>query len=209
MLRLTSLLVVLGACTASSPSTPLSELRTTYGDTTLEVVAREQVNIQLHVAPTAGCPVLGDDVVATFNGERMRVARGGYDLTANGCYPIAFWFDALPPTVAVAERRLSASQLLVADASASWQVDTTRLFGDDFELDTAASHIIWHDVDTIAAARIAPAVPIEVTNNVIAFPPGTDVTWVDARANPAATRCDGPALCTVFLESAHDFTLAP
>jgi hypothetical protein len=209
MIRAASLLVVLGACTTSEPSTPLSELRPMYGDTTLEVVARGQINIQLYVAPTAGCPVLGDDVVATFNGERMRVSRGGYDVTANGCYPIAFWFDVLPSAVTGVERRLSGSQLIVEDSSASWQIDTTRLFGANFELDAAASRIVWHDVATISAARISPTVAIDITDNVIAFPPGTDVTWVDARANPAAMRCDGPALCTVFLESARDFTLAP
>ena len=98
---------------------------------------------------------------------------------------------------------------MVQDASAAWHVDTTQLFAANFELDTAGSRIVWHDVDKISTARIAPVVPIEITDNVIAFPPGTDVTWIDARANPTPTRCDGPALCTVFLESAHDFTLAP
>ncbi|HSD90741.1 MAG TPA: hypothetical protein VLB44_24620, partial [Kofleriaceae bacterium] len=158
MTRFASILIVLGACAAPPPSTPLAELRTAYGDTTIEVVARDQINIELFVAPTAECPVLGDDVVAMFNGEPMRVSRGGYDVTSRGCYPIAFWFDALPTAVVGAERRIDGSRLVVEDASASWQIDTTRLFAQDFALDTAASRIVWNDVAQISTARVAPAV---------------------------------------------------
>jgi hypothetical protein len=209
MVRFASIVIVLGACAAPPPSTPLAELRSAYGDTTIEVVARGQINIELFVAPTTECPVLGDDVVATFNGEPMRVSRGGYDVTSRGCYPIAFWFETLPSDVMGVERRLDASQLVVEDASASWHVDTTRLFAQDFTLDTAASRIVWNDVEQISTARVAPVVAIEIEGNAIAFPPGTNITWVDARAHPAATRCEGPSICTVDLESARDFAPAP
>jgi hypothetical protein len=148
-------------------------------------------------------------VRATFNGERMHATRGGYDLTANGCYPIAFWFDALPGTVVRRERSLSGSQLVVEDDSARWQIATSRLFGSSFEIDALASRILWHDVDEIATARVSPVVPIDITGNAITYPAGTSIRWVEARAHPAATRCDGPAVCTVSLESEHTFSLEP
>src|SRR5262245_61375801 len=59
------IVVVLGACTAQPTQTSLAELRTSYGDTHLEVVARSQLNIVLHVDSAPGeCPMLLDDVTA-------------------------------------------------------------------------------------------------------------------------------------------------
>jgi len=201
-------LFFVGACAAEPPSTSLADLQATYGDVTIEVVAREQVNIQLFVTATDECPYLGD-AVATFNGERMHVSRGGYDTTANGCYPIAFWFDQLPDRVRNREGTLSGSQLQLVDDSATWSINTSRLFASRFEIDTAASQIIWRDVDEISTARVSPAAQLEITGNVITYPAGRSIDWVEARAHPAATRCDGPSVCIVDLQSDHDFPVAP
>jgi hypothetical protein len=129
--------------------------------------------------------VLGDDLVATFNGEPMRVSRGGYDVTSRGCYPIAFWFDALPTSVVGVERRLDGSQLVVEDASTSWKIDTTRLFAQDFVLDAAASRIVWNDVAQISTARVAAGCARASTH--VMFVPGGNEHHVGRRAS--ASRC--------------------
>src|SRR5262245_42551730 len=107
-------LVLLAACTTQT-STPLRQLDSAYGATTIEVVVNGQFNIELHVDSTAGCPLLGDDVVARFDGVRMNVTPGGYDSTTNGCYPIAFWVTPVPATsVAAWERTTQGSGLVIA-----------------------------------------------------------------------------------------------
>ena len=193
------LLVValLGACAQQQSSTPLAKL----GSSNIEVVAKGQVNIELHVDESNGCPVLGDDVRALFDGQPMQMTHGGYDTNATGCYPIAFWFNNPPMSDLVGfERGTNSSQLVVQDKSATWSVNTSRLFANDFADDTANSQIIWTDVATITTAQISPAVPITVTGNVIHYVPGTSIQWVDATAHPATTLCDGPANCFVNLE---------
>jgi hypothetical protein len=194
----------LGACAQQQQTTSLAKL----APSNIEVVARGQVNIEMHVNETGGCPLLGDDVQATFDGQPMQVARGGYDTDSSGCWPIAFWFDK-PPMNSINgfERDTNSSQLVVKDASAAWSVNTSRLFANDFVIDAVNSQIIWTDVAQITSASIAPATHYEIHGNAIVYTPGATIEWVDALAHPVPTLCDGPAVCTVNLEGARDWTI--
>jgi hypothetical protein len=200
----------LGACTQDS--TPLSELHTMFGNTSLEIVAKEQINIELHVDTTRGCPVLGDDVVATFDGEPMAVARGGYDTDAHGCYPIAFWMTSFPADrIASWELRgaqvgsQAGSALKIQDATATWTVSPTRLFTNELVVDAAASRLVWQDIPEISTARLVPSVDVKIQGNSIYYPPGTVITYADAYAHPTPTQCDGPTTCTVNVERIRQF----
>jgi hypothetical protein len=198
------LLVValLGACAQQQSTTPLAKL----GTSNIEVVAKGQVNIELHVDETGGCPLLGDDVHALFDGQPMMMTRGGYDTDSSGCYPIAFWFNDPPMSDLVGfERGTNSSQLVVTDKSATWSVNTSRLFANDFAVDDANAQIIWTDVAQITDARISPPTPLTITGNAIHYTPGTAIQWVDANAHPATTLCDGPANCFVNLEGSKEF----
>jgi hypothetical protein len=199
----------LGACTQDS--TPLSELHTTFGNTTLEIVANTQVHMELHVDTTRGCPVLGDDVVATFDGEPMTVARGGYDTDARGCYPIAFSMTSFSPDrIAAWELRsvqvgAQGSEMKIQDATATWTISPTRLFTNDLVVDAAASRLVWQDIPEISTARIVPSVDVKIQGNSIYYPPGTVITYADAYAHPAPTLCDGPTSCLVNVERVRQF----
>ena len=189
---------VLGACTSSDPSTPLAKLQTQYGDTRLEILAKDQLSVILHIDSSGGCATLGKDVTARFDGQPMNVVRGGYDLDSDGCYPIAFWISPLPAAaISGFERTSNGSALQILDHSATWNVDAGKLFADDFENDTANAQIIWHDVSEIATAQVGPSVKTTIVGNAIHYPKGTDIVWVSATAHPKPTRCDGPGLCTV------------
>src|SRR6266850_3542934 len=171
--HLLALLAVVG-CTQSN-STPLADISKTYGDTTLEVITKGQINIELHVAPVTGdCPVLAEDATATFDGMPMNVARGGYATDSSGCWPIAFWFDNFPAAqVQGFERTVSASQLVVLDKTAEWRVDTGTMFVSDFVDDTANARITWRNVTQITQAQLTPAVATTISGNTISYPKGT------------------------------------
>lgn len=196
----------LGACTQTT-TTSLSELSSTFGDTTIEVVAKGQVNIEMHVAGD-GCPTLGDDVNATFNGAPMNIVRGGYDTDATGCYPIAFWISDFSPDRMAAFELSSASgssEMVVQDASAKWQVSPTRLFTNELVDDVAGSRLVWQGVDRISTARLSPVTDVRIEGDSIYYKPGTAVRYVDAYAHPIPDLCSGPSRCTVDLEQIRSF----
>jgi hypothetical protein len=205
--------LALGACTTDN-STPLKDLSTKFGATTMEIVAQGQVSVILHVAGD-GCPTLSDNTKATFNGHEMLIANGGSATDAFGCFPIAFYLDdsVTPDELASFERKASAasggtvgSQLAITDSSSAWQVAPTRLFGNHLENDTANSRIIWQDVDNIATARIVPSQDLRIEGDSIFYPPGTQVTYATAYAHPVPTVCNGPGTCTVDFGDSRAFT---
>ncbi len=203
------LVVGLAAC-ASPKTTPLAQLQSAYGTTQLDVVTNGKINIELHVDETAGCPTLDEHVTATFDGAPMLVSRGGYDTNASGCYPIAFWFNDTPlATVNGFEKSAQASELVVADKSATWTIDTVPLFANDFVNDTQNARILWTDVTTISSAEIQPGGAGQISGNAISYPAGTQVQWVTATAHPTPSRCDGPGLCTVSLQGSRTFSANP
>ena len=198
----------LGGCLQEA-TTPLARL----GDSKMEVVGHGQLNVLLHVNDTSGCPRLGDDAVAKFDGQVMEVSRGGEADDATGCYPIAFWFNK-PPVgdLTTFEAVNSSSELVVEDHSAQWSVGMTRVFLSDFVNDTNKSTITWTNVPLISTASLTgsdlfhPHVNgISISGNVITYPKGTVVTEVDAFAHPTPTRCEGPAECLVDLEGTRTF----
>ena len=191
----------LGAC-VQQDTTPLARL----GDSKMEIVGHGQINVLLHVNETTGCPRLGDDAVAKFDGQVMEVSRGGEADDATGCYPIAFWFNK-PPVgdLTTFEAVNSSSELTIEDHSAQWSVGMTRVFLSDFTMDVNASTITWTNVPTVSRASLTPYVKVSITNNVISYPKGTVVTEVDAFAHPTPTRCAGPAECLVDLEGTRTF----
>jgi hypothetical protein len=195
-------LAALGACAQQQSHTPLAKL----GQPNVEIVASGQVNVQLHVDESGGCPLLSDDVTAQFDGQPMMMTHGGYDENASGCYPIAFWFNA-PPMTAINgfEKTANASQLVIKDASQTWSVNTTRLFANNFVNDTTNSQIVWTDVDSIASAQLLPPVPVQIQGNAIHYPTGSTIEYVDALAHPVPTLCDGPAICQVNLQGERDW----
>lgn len=207
MTKLLLLAATLGACADQQPSTPLHRL----GDTTLELVSLgQQINVELKITGK-GCPLLGEDVRATFDGVPMNVSRGGYAETADGCYPIAF---SISPNrlsgVATYEAGTASSDLIIEDASARWAIASTHLFTNQFTNDVAGSRIVWQNVTQITSAQLRPSVAVQIEGNIIHYPPGTDVTAVSAYAHPIPTKCEGPGLCLVDLQGAHAFEpLAP
>lgn len=199
--------VAICGCSTSDPGTPLAKL----GSTQLEVVARPgQLNIELHVTTTGDCPQLADDAVARFDGQPMNVARGGVAQNADGCYPISFWFETMPMAqINGVENTSSGSQLVVHDASATWNVDTTSMFQNNFQIDAANAKITWFDVQSITSASVSPIVPVTIQGNTILYPPGSAIDWVDAYAHPSVTRCDGPGVCSVDLEGSRKLGINP
>ena len=199
-------LVALAACTSSPSPTPLAQLHSAYGNTTLELVAKGELDILLRVSKldSADCPTLAEDVTAQFDGEAMRVYRGGADTVAGGCYPIAFQFDNMPMSSITAwERTTSGSQLVLHDRSATWNIQTGNLFADDFVIDAAQSRVVWRDVAQITTAQIQPQESFTIDHNAIVYPAGAPPTYVDATAHPTTSRCDGPSVCTIDLEGAR------
>ncbi len=194
--------VVLGACAQQQATTPLAKLATP----SIEIVANKQVNVLLHVDETSGCPLLGEDVQALFDGQPMQMTRGGYDTNSNGCFPIGFWFNSAPmDAINGYEKTTNGSQLVIQDKSSQWGVDTTRLFANDFAVDATTSQIVWTDVSQITSAQIYPGAVVQVAGNTIRYTPGTTPQWVDALAHPVPTRCDGPTQCLVNLEGTRNW----
>lgn len=206
MTKLLLLAAFLGACADQQSSTALHAL----GDATLELVSfGGQVNVELKTKGT-GCPLLAEDVHATFDGIPMEVSRGGFAETADGCYPIAF--SILPSRlsgVAAYEAGTANTDLVIEDQSARWTVASTRLFTNQFEIDAASSRIVWQNVSAITSAQLEPAVTVQIEGNIIHYPPGTNVVSVSAYAHPIPTKCDGPGLCLVDLQGAHAFKSTP
>ena len=206
MTKLLLLVALVGACADQQPSTPLHKL----GNTQLELVGGSQVNVELKVLGT-GCPLLADDARATFDGVPMTISRGGFAETADGCYPIAFSIDPNRVSgIAAYEAGSSSTDLIIEDSSARWTIASTRLFTNQFDIDTASSRIVWQNVTAITTAQLTPSVVVQIEGNVIHYPPGTNVVAVSAYAHPTPTKCDGPSLCLVDLQGAHAFQpLAP
>jgi hypothetical protein len=204
------LLAVLGACTTQDPSTSLADLNTKYGPAHIEVVANtNQVNIELHVTETSGCPTLSDNLVATYDGQAMNVARGGYDTNASGCYPIAFWFNSVPMDAIVSfESETKASQIVLVDPTATWNVQSSRLLSNDFEIDATNSQIVWEDVTSITSAQVSNSAAV-IVGNTIDYTPGATIDWVEAYAHPVPTECSGPSLCTVDLTGSRTWMTNP
>lgn len=200
----------LAACTSQPKTTPLAQLQAAYGNTQMEIVTNGKINIELHVDESGGCPTLDDHVTATFDGAPMQVSRGGYDTNASGCYPIAFWFNDTPlATVNGFEKSAQASELIVADKSATWTVNTVPLFANDFINDTQNSRILWTDVTSITSAQIQPGAAVQISGNAISYPQGLVVQAVYALAHPTPDRCDGPGVCTVSLQGSRTFVANP
>jgi hypothetical protein len=199
--------LALGACTMQQQESPtsLSQL----GDTTLELVALGQINVEMKVQ-SGGCPTLGDDVAATFDGQPMNVTRGGYDEVSDGCYPIAFWLQPNQlGAVTTYESGSPSSDMIIADKTAQWTVSSTRLFANQFTIDDANAQVIWQDVTAITSATLSPNVPTTITGNIIHFPAGTVIDSVSAYAHPTPATCDGPNQCLVDLSGAKSFHSTP
>jgi hypothetical protein len=204
------IVAALGACTQQQNTTSLSELRTAYGDTHLEVVARsQQVNIVLHVnAEDGACPQLREETAATFDNKAMHVARGGYDLDSSGCYPIAFYISTLPlDDIQAFEATSGGSQFLVKDDSAHWGVDTGVMFGNHFIDDPANAQITWSDVTSISTATLDPPVQTKIEGNIIHYPAGAHIGYVSAWSHATPTLCAGPVVCSADVQG--DRALGP
>jgi len=200
---------LLAGCTSQQTSTPLSDLTKNFGPTSLEVVANGQLSILLHVNETQACPLIGENVVATFDGANMHVTRGGYDTNASGCYPIAFSFDSMPEATVAAYEATKGSELVVADASATWTVDTVKLFANDLINDPASSQIVWEDVTSISGAELAGASITSIQGNQINYQTVAGVRSVQAHSHPTASRCDGPGSCAVDLYGYRSYNGLP
>ncbi len=202
------LLLAAGACSQQS-STSLADLQTTYGNATLELVALGEISVEMKVQGS-GCPLLGDDVEATFDGIPMDVARGGESDTFDGCYPIAFSISKMPVAAAQTfEQSSSGSNLIIADGSTHWTVASTKMFSNDFTVDAANSQVIWQDVKAISEASLVPTVPFTLDGNAIKYPKGTVIETVNAYAHPTPSVCTGPSQCLVDLAGTRDFQPTP
>lgn len=196
----------LAACAQQQAATPLAQL----GASQIEIVANGRVNVLLHVDETAGCPRLADDAHALFDGQPMKMSYGGWDENASGCYPIGFWFDKPDTDTMVGfERQNASAQLVITDSSAAWSVQSGQLFATDFINDAANSQIVWTDVQHITSALVFPPATTTIEGNIIHYPAGHQIDWVQATSHPVPTRCEGPAVCTVDLQGTHDWKASP
>ncbi|HEY0190837.1 MAG TPA: hypothetical protein VGC42_06910 [Kofleriaceae bacterium] len=197
----------LGACSTDN-STSLNDLSKTFGETHVEIFANNQVNLLLHIDGD-GCATLGDDVVATYDGQPMAFSSGGYAEDSTGCYPIAFWVRDFPATqIGNRERASGAADIVIRDASASWRIAPTQLFGNDLEIDAATSSIVWPNVDHISTMSTLPYVNVQIDqlSSSVKYPAGTSITFAAATAHPIPTVCAGPGRCTVDMSRARDFS---
>ena len=197
-------LLATGACAQQAP-TALSELQATYGNTNLEIVALNQISVEMKVQGL-GCPRIGDDVVAKFDGIAMDVSRGGESDTFDGCYPVGFSIAKMPVASAQAyEAVAQSSDLLIEDSNTTWTISSTRMFSNDFTIDAANSRVVWEDVTTISTAQLVPAVPFTLNGNAIEYAKGTDIVSVNAYAHPTPSVCSGPNACFVDLAGTRAF----
>lgn len=220
----------LAACTSDSPPTALDQY--TGARVTLQTMHEAQqiepgvpTNTTLTISPPAGaCLRIADDVTADLDGVRMTVTtRGGAwrDIDASGCDDASFSLDHPLATT-------GPSTLLIRDANTTWTITGDNLFANDFTLADAPvagqhTHIVWGTAQTIDdgayvqleqgstvvydTAQSETAVTAQ--GNVIDLAMPANVTGEvtmslnSARTAPA-TRCDGPATCTLQVFAGAD-----
>ena len=215
----------LAACTTDTPPTPLAQIAGARIDLTtvneaklIEPGAPAYTTLTIE-GPDGDCIRLGDDVTADLDGVRMVVDdRGGpwNNWGVSGCDLASF---RLPePTTAH-----GTSTLLVRDAATTWTIRGDDLFANDFAVvgaPVAGEHarVVWQSAGTIDSGAFGQ---FEQNGNVmfndafttagntidIAVPAGISgagTLSINAGRVAPATRCDGPAVCTLFIAAGAD-----
>ncbi|MBV8759644.1 MAG: hypothetical protein JO257_20310 [Deltaproteobacteria bacterium] len=217
----------LAACSTDTPPTPLAQLSGTSVDLT---TTNEAKLIQpgftayttLTIAgPEGDCIKLGDDVTADLDGVHMEVdSRGGpwSNWGDSGCELPSF---RLPePTAAN-----GTSTLLIRDSATTWTITGVDLFTNDFALVDAPiagehARVVWQSASTIANGAYGQ---FEQNGNVmfndvfnaagntidIALPAGVTgagTLSINAARSVPATRCEGPATCTLYITAGADLS---
>lgn len=175
------------------------------------------------------CVRITDEVTATFDGRPLgSIGRGGWeDSVIDGtCTSAAFAF--LGPTTR------ATSSLVIADSTATWTIDASRLFANDLVLESSATspvHLTWGSAGEITQADAelsdadgvlvwsshnfgdaVPSASVAVIGNVLAVTApsmGTGVRTLAVSATRAADAdvCDGPARCAITARAGREFPL--
>lgn len=215
----------LAACTTDTPPTPLAQLSgarvdlTTANEAKLIEPGFTAYTTLTIEGPDGDCIRLGDDVTADLDGVRMEVdGRGGpwSNWGESGCDLASFRLPA--PTAAH-----GTSTLLIRDSATTWTITGLDLFTNDFAVvDTpiAGEHarVVWQSASTIDNGAYGQ---FEQNGNVmfndtfnaagnaidIALPAGISgegTLSINAARSVTATRCDGPATCTLYITAGAD-----
>ena len=170
------------------------------------------------------CPLLADDLVATFDGAPMEIAnRGGYDDTGwgdSGCDGFDLRLDNATP-------HAGESTIVIHDATATWTIAGNDLLTDDLALVTAvapgtSATVTWrsapsidtayaqltsgpngNDVQSETPTTAGDAITIAIT----AATPGSATLTINAERTAPPTHCDGPSSCTIGVLAGADFAV--
>lgn len=219
----------LAACTTDTPVTPLAQ----YKGATLTLQTANDAKLiepgspaptRLTISPPDGdCVRVGDDVTADLDGVRMTAAsRGGAwsSIDESGCDDVEFDLEGVPASNGT-------DTLLVRDSATTWTISGVDLFANDFVLGDAPiagqrAHITWSNAAAIDDGAYVQfeqngtvmfdaykATDVATTGNVIAVALPTEFTGegtlsINAARTVTATRCDGPATCTLTVGAGAD-----
>ncbi len=229
-------LLPLAACdSGDGKPTTLAELSTSQitmgtGNTSSLLATAKGPQVQLEffgppvtTATADDCVVLSADATATFDGIPMTYAsRGGYQPAIDDptCAGIQFTLDSATTQPG------QLSTIVIRDASATWTIEARDLLTNDFALQSpvvpgAPATIAWASAPSIDNAfvqvlrsRGAYAVQSDgtIAGNAVSFDIpqsdfGTGTLSIDASRTAIATRCDGPASCSITVAGGADFPI--
>lgn len=219
----------LAAC-ADTPPTPLAQMQAATVDLTTANDAKlidPQFPAVTRLTITAGdCVRIGDDVTVDVDGVRMQlVSQGGpwNNFGESGCDDVSFEL-ATPPG------NRGTNTVLVRDSATTWTISGVDLFANDFALVGTPvagqqARVVWQSADSIESGAYAqfqqgstvmfttsvdvrggaPANAIEVP--LPAGITGAGTLSINAGRTTTATRCDGPATCTLDISAGADLPL--
>ena len=207
-------LLVLGACTGpvGKPAS-LVDLRVAI------VKIANDVEVTLAPADTVRpdlgeqCPLLGEDLQGTYDGQPLRVEERGGDepgAVTDACNQIFLMAD-LSTTSA------DPALVVVSDSSATWTMSVpTR---NDFVPDDRArpTQVVWQSATEVSEARLWIDTPTEIRyptttshGNVIDVPAlGANEHLTGVEAIDTSAYCTGPATCRVERPGHRDFVVNP
>jgi hypothetical protein len=221
----------------ATPTTPLAELQDpllSLATSPTQDVQSVGMHPMVSFAILAtGCPTLDDGVIATFDGQPMSLVSAGGEETSfyDGTTCTAIQFDLVG---AANKPRGTVSTLRIVDGrGTTWTVEGQDLMTDDLALVTppvtgqdavvswtiaddieSADADLWlggHDVSWSNGVLADPALAINGNTVRIPIPSmvsGMGIFSIEVDWNPVATRCEGPAGCSLEMTASKNFPVS-